>query len=234
MPELAPGLIYRPEYLDRAAQLALRDAILAVLEVAPPFQPRMPRTGTPFSVRMSNCGPLGWVSDEAGYRYQPSHPETGRPWPAIPGLALGAWRDLADHQALPEACLINLYGPTARMGLHQDRDEADFDAPVLSLSLGDAALFRWGGTARKGPTRSIKLCSGDAIVLGGPARLIFHGIDRIYPGSSSLLPDGGRINLTLRRVTPCQGGAGLGLIPARANGALPPVEPSDPAKGEPA
>ena len=201
MPDLAPGLIYRPGYLDRAAQEALRDAILAAQYDAPPFRPRMPRTGTPFSVRMSNCGPLGWVSDETGYRYQPTHPETGRPWPPIPAAALAAWRDLSDYPAEPQACLINLYDPDARMGLHQDRDEADLDAPVLSLSLGDAALFRWGGTERKSPTRSIKLGSGDAIVLGGPARLLFHGIDRIYGGSSTLLPGRGRINLTLRRVT---------------------------------
>ncbi len=201
MPELAPGLIYRPGYLDRAAQEALRDAVLAVLKEAPPFRPRMPRTGTPFSVRMSNCGSLGWVSDQTGYRYQPTHPETGRFWPPIPEAALAAWRDLSHYPAEPQACLINLYDPDARMGLHQDRDEADLDAPVLSLSLGDAALFRWGGTQRKSPTRSIKLGSGDAIVLGGAARLLFHGIDRISGGSSTLVPGGGRINLTLRRVT---------------------------------
>ncbi len=201
MPELAPGLVYRPDYLDRAAQAVLRDAVFGALSVAPAFQPRMPRTGKPFSVRMTNCGPLGWVSDEAGYRYQPNHPETGRPWPAIPDVALGAWSDLSGYSAGPEACLINLYDAGARMGLHQDRDEADLDAPVLSLSLGDAALFRWGGTERKAPTRSIKLRSGDAVVLGGPARLLFHGIDRVFAGSSTLLLEGGRVNLTLRRVT---------------------------------
>ena len=201
MPELAPGLRYEPGYLDRAAQEDLRDAVLAALAAAPPFRPRMPRTGQPFSVRMSNCGPLGWVSDRDGYRYQPHHPDTGRPWPPIPAAALDAWRSLAAAPVLPEACLINLYDAEARMGLHQDRDEQDLDAPVLSISLGDTAVFRYGGTGRRGPTRSIRLQSGDVLLLGGPARLAFHGVDRLLGGSSTLLPDGGRINLTLRRVS---------------------------------
>ena len=206
MVDLAPGLGFHPGYLDRAAQEALLAELRATLDAAPAFVPRMPRTGKPFSVRMTNCGPLGWVSDVAGYRYQPLHPETGRPWPPIPALALRAWRDLAAYALPPEACLVNLYDAGARMGLHQDRDEADFEAPVVSLSLGDTALFRWGGTERRGPTRSIRLASGDALVLGGAARLAFHGIDRVIAESSTLLADGGRINLTLRRVT----GAGAG------------------------
>jgi alkylated DNA repair protein (DNA oxidative demethylase) len=188
-------------YLDRPAQEALAAAVAAVLERAPLYTPRMPRSGKPFSVRMSNCGPLGWVSDESGYRYQPTHPETGRPWPPIPELLLQAWGDLADYPHPPEACLINFYGPATRMGLHQDRDERDFSAPVLSLSLGDACLFRVGGPRRKDPTRSVELKSGDAVVLGGQARLAFHGVDRVLPGTSTVLPEGGRINLTLRRVT---------------------------------
>lgn len=203
MPELAPGLVYVPGYLDRAGQAALRDAVEGVLTEAPPFRPRMPRTGQAFSVRMSNCGPLGWVSDEAGYRYQAHHPDTDLPWPAMPEAVLAAWRDLVEDPEKPEACLINLYDATSKMGLHQDRDEEDFAAPVLSLSLGDTAVFRFGGTERRAPTRSIRLCSGDALVLGGPARLAFHGIDRILAGSSTLLSGGGRINLTLRRVTRC-------------------------------
>lgn len=200
MSELAPGLVYRPDYLSGAAQIALRDELAAIIEAAPPLRPRMPRTGKPFSVRMTNCGPLGWVSDVAGYRYQPLHPETAKPWPAIPRLALAAWEDLSGYVAPPDACLVNLYDAGARMGLHQDRDEEDFDAPVVSLSLGDSALFRWGGILRAAPTRSIRLHSGDALVLGGPARLIHHGVDRILGGGSTLLPGGGRINLTLRKV----------------------------------
>ena len=151
---------------------------------------------------MTNCGPLGWMTDERGYRYQPTHPDTGAPWPPIPPMLLDTWNDLSDgYRRPPEACLINFYGPDAKMGLHQDRDEQDFDAPVVSLSLGDTCLFRVGGQKRGDPTRSVRLASGDAVVLGGEARLAFHGVDRILPGTSTLLPEGGRINLTLRRVT---------------------------------
>jgi alkylated DNA repair protein (DNA oxidative demethylase) len=162
----------------------------------------MPRTGKPFSVRMTNCGALGWVSDTAGgYRYQPTHPETGEPWPPIPALALNAWAE-AGYSRPPEACLVNFYDAAARMGLHQDRDELDIAAPVVSISLGDAALFRFGGTSRSGGTKSIRLQSGDVVVIGGASRLAYHGIDRIIPGSSTLLGEPGRINLTLRRVSP--------------------------------
>jgi DNA oxidative demethylase len=199
---VAPGVDYVPALLDRATQEALRDEILAILIEAPPFRPRMPRTGKPFSVRMSNCGPLGWVSDETGYRYQPNHPETGRAWPDMPAGLLEIWMRLAPDAPPPEACLINLYDSNARMGLHQDRDEQELAAPVVSLSLGDTALFRLGGPERGCPTRSLRLQSGDAIAFGGPARLAFHGIDRIVAGSSTLLAGGGRINLTMRRVTP--------------------------------
>jgi alkylated DNA repair protein (DNA oxidative demethylase) len=150
---------------------------------------------------MTNCGQLGWVTDERGYRYQAAHPETGAPWPPIHAIVLRAWAELADYPHPPEACLINWYGPAAKMGLHQDRDEEDFAAPVVSLSLGDTCLFRVGGTKRGDPTRTFRLSSGDALVLGGEARLAFHGVDRIIPGTSTLLPKGGRINLTLRRVT---------------------------------
>jgi len=199
---LAPGLVYHPDYLDRPAQERLLQALRGITKAAPLFTPRMPRTGKPFSVRMTNCGRLGWVSDVAGYRYQPTHPETGEPWPAMPDQVLHAWEELSSYPYPPDACLINFYEPTARMGMHQDKDEEEFEAPVVSLSLGDTALFRYGGLDRKDPTKSVKLRSGDAIVFGGPARLIHHGIDRLLPGSSDLLPQGGRLNLTLRKVTP--------------------------------
>jgi alkylated DNA repair protein (DNA oxidative demethylase) len=195
------GLRIVPGYLDRAAQAAMREALQDVFARAPLYTPRMPKTGRPMSVRMSNCGPLGWVTDERGYRYQGTHPETGEPWPSMPEALLDAWRELAGYHGGPESCLINFYGPDAKMGLLQDRDEQDFDAPVVSLSLGDTCLFRIGGTKRSDPTRSVRLASGDAVVLGGEARLAFHGVDRILPGTSTLLSEGGRINLTMRRVT---------------------------------
>lgn len=195
------GVRHHPQWLDPAAQARLLEDLRALVRAAPLFQPRMPRTGKPFSVKMTNGGALGWVSDAAGYRYQAHHPDTGAPWPPIPEVALRAWRELGGYPHPPEACLINFYAADARMGLHQDRDESDLAAPVVSLSLGDTGVFRIGGLERGGPTRSLRLASGDAIVFGGPARLIHHGIDRILAGSSRLLPQGGRINLTLRRVT---------------------------------
>jgi alkylated DNA repair protein (DNA oxidative demethylase) len=195
------GLQVYPGYLDRAGQAALLAAVRKIFTAAPLFTPRMPKSGRPFTVRMSNCGPLGWVSDQNGYRYQPTHPDTQRHWPPIPGMLIAIWNELARYAAPPEACLINLYSPTAKMGLHQDRDEEDFVAPVISISLGDSCLFRVGGLRRNEPTCRFRLDSGDMLILGGDARLAFHGVDRIYPGTSSLLPEGGRINLTLRRVT---------------------------------
>ncbi|OYW66128.1 MAG: alkylated DNA repair dioxygenase [Bosea sp. 12-68-7] len=198
---VAPGVVHWPGHLGSDAQAALVADLRVVAARAPFFQPRMPKTGKPFSVRMTNCGALGWVSDETGYRYQPLHPATGEPWPPMPEVLTQAWRTLAGYPHEPEACLVNFYAADARMGLHQDRDEQDFDAPVLSLSLGDTAVFRIGGTQRGGKTVSLKLASGDALIFGGEARLAYHGIDRILAGSSALLPQGGRINLTLRRVT---------------------------------
>ena len=198
---VAPGVTHWPGYLDASEQAALVVELREAARQAPFYVPRMPKTGKQFSVKMTNCGALGWVSDERGYRYQPLHPETGAPWPPIPARLLRAWEELAGYPHPPEACLVNFYEPSAKMGLHQDRDEQDFDAPVLSLSLGDTAVFRIGGTSRGGKTVSLKLASGDALAFGGEARLAFHGIDRILAGSSSLLPQAGRINLTLRRVT---------------------------------
>jgi alkylated DNA repair protein (DNA oxidative demethylase) len=190
-----------PGYLDRPGQEALLSALRAVVARAPFYTPRMPKTGKPMSVRMSNCGPLGWVTDERGYRYQPTHPETDEPWPPIPEILVKAWEELGGYPHPADSCLINYYGTAAKMGLHQDRDEQDFAAPVVSFSLGDTALFRIGGTNRGGPTRSLRLASGDAVVLSGESRLAFHGVDRITAGTSRLLSEGGRINFTLRRVT---------------------------------
>ena len=196
------GLEYLPGKLGPKQQLALLGALRAVMKEAPLFTPAMPRSGKPMSVRMTNCGPLGWVTDkERGYRYQATHPMTGKPWPAMPQMLLDLWDEVARYKAPPEACLVNYYGEDAKMGLHQDKDEEDFDAPVLSVSLGDTAIFRAGGRSRRDQTRKFELKSGDVVVLGGEDRLAFHGIDRILAGTSGLLPEGGRINLTLRRVT---------------------------------
>jgi alkylated DNA repair protein (DNA oxidative demethylase) len=207
MPELPEsplpaGIRYLPDHFDRIAQQALVDDIRRIVEAAPLYTPAMPKTGKEMSVRMTNCGELGWVTDkERGYRYQPTHPITGEPWPPVPDTLLDLWRAVADHPQPPQACLVNFYSDKAKMGLHQDRDESDFSAPVVSVSLGDDCLFRVGGTKRNDATQSFRLRSGDVVVLGGEGRLAFHGVDRIYPSTSTLLKNGGRINLTLRRVT---------------------------------
>jgi alkylated DNA repair protein (DNA oxidative demethylase) len=169
---------------------------------APFYIPRMPKSGLPMRVRMTNFGALGWVTDkEQGYRYQDTHPETGKPWPDMPEQVLDLWTKLSGYDAPPEACLVNYYEGDARMGLHVDSDEDAWDAPVLSISLGDTALFRIGGSLRSDPTSSVRLASGDVCMLGGAARRAYHGVDRIMTGTSRLLPKGGRINLTVRRVT---------------------------------
>jgi alkylated DNA repair protein (DNA oxidative demethylase) len=161
-----------PQKLDRAAQEALLAALREIIAEAPLFTPAMPRSGTPMSVRMTNCGPLGWVTDkERGYRYQAAHPVTGKPWPAMPLMLLDLWDEVADYPHPPEACLVNYYTGAAKMGLHQDRDEVDFAAPVLSVSLGDIGVFRVGGSKRKEPTQKFELCSGDVFVLVGAGRL---------------------------------------------------------------
>jgi DNA oxidative demethylase len=202
MQVLPRGVRHMPGYLGRDDQVALVEAIRTVVQAAPLYVPTMPRTGKPMSVRMTNCGTLGWITDkEQGYRYQATHPETGAPWPPIPERLLQLWREVAGYPHPPEACLVNFYAADAKMGLHQDRDEQDFDAPVVSVSLGDTCLFRVGQNTRDGQTVSFKLASGDVVVLGGQGRLAFHGVDRIYPSTSALLKKGGRINLTLRRVT---------------------------------
>jgi alkylated DNA repair protein (DNA oxidative demethylase) len=198
---VGPGARLHPGRLDPAAQRALVEELRAVVAAAPFFTPVTPRWGKPFSVAMTNCGRLGWVSDRRGYRYQPDHPDTGRPWPAMPARLLALWDEVGGYPHPPEACLVNFYRAEAKMGLHQDRDEADVSAPIVSVSLGDDCRFRLGGTERSDPTRSFPLASGDVLVLAGPSRLAFHGVDRILPGTSTLLSGGGRINLTLRRVT---------------------------------
>lgn len=200
---LPPGFRLLPEALNADAQIGLTVAVLTAEREAPFYRPVTPG-GKPMSVMMTNLGPLGWITDAAGYRYAPTHPQTGKPWPPIPPVLLDLWARHVDAVTPPDACLVNLYRGEARMGLHQDRDEADFSVPVLSVSLGDTALFRIGGARRTDPTRSLRLASGDVCVLGGEARLAFHGVDRVTEGSSRLIPGGGRINLTLRRARPLE------------------------------
>lgn len=185
--------------LDSAGQRALLEALRPILKAAPLFSPEIPGGGR-MSVRMTSAGRCGWYSDRRGYRYAAAHP-SGVDWPGIPGEVLSVWDRITGLERQPDSCLINYYGEGARMGLHQDRDEADFTWPVVSVSLGDDALFRVGNATRGGRTESIWLQSGDVVVMGGPARLTYHGVDRIRFASSALLPAGGRINLTLRVVT---------------------------------
>ena len=193
------GITLHPGLLDAAAQAAMLEDIRGIARAAPLFAPLTP-WGKPMRVRMTAAGRFGWYTDRKGYRYIDRHPE-GMPWPPIPDSVLAVWQAVSGSAREPECCLVNYYPKDARMGLHQDRDEADFDEPVVSISLGDTALFRIGGTERGGPTQSVDLASGDVLVMGGPARLRYHGVDRIRFGSSTLLEQGGRINLTLRVVT---------------------------------
>lgn len=186
-------------FLDRVRQETVLARLREVIEVAPLFRPDTPY-GKQMSVRMSGAGTYGWFSDRKGYRYVKSHP-SGRPWPPIPPEILAIWREVTGLDRMPECCLINYYGPEARMGMHQDKDEADFSWPVVSVSLGDDGLFRIGNATRGGKTEKLWLKSGDVVLMGGEARLTYHGVDRIRAGSSTLLPRGGRINLTLRVVT---------------------------------
>ena len=193
------GVSVFPGILSPDAQHQMVEDVRAIARAAPLFHPVTAR-GKPLSVRMTSAGAYGWISDRRGYRYEVNHPN-GQAWPMIPDSVLRVWDRVSGVSEPPESCLVNFYDGAAKMGLHQDRDEARFDMPVVSISLGDAALFRVGGQTRGGKTQSIWLNSGDVAVLSGSGRLAYHGVDRIKPGSSRLLPNGGRINLTLRVVT---------------------------------
>lgn len=198
-----PGFKHLPLYFSPEEQAELIACVKTGTQTAPFFRPTMPRTGTPLSVVMSNFGTLGWVTDrEDGYRYQAAHPKTGEAWPPLPDLLIKLWQDVSDWPDLPEACLINWYREGSKMGAHVDRDELAVNAPVVSVSLGDPAMFRIGGPKRGGPTHGIKLMSGDVVVMGGASRQCYHSVSKIYLGESALVPKGGRINLTMRRVNP--------------------------------
>lgn len=195
--KISAGLDYFPNYLsDQQIEILLQD-IECALQQAPLFKPTMPKTGKEFSVKMSNMGKMGWVSDQtAGYRYQSYHPTTKKPWPKISDNILDIWHDITNLKTLPDCCLINDYNMNAKMGLHVDNDEEDFSYPVLSISIGNSALFRFGGTKRSDKTKSIKLHHGDVLMMSQESRLIYHGIDKIYPSHRF----NNRINLTLRKI----------------------------------
>ena len=195
---LPSGFILYDAYLGDDAQKAMAADLRAVAEAAPMVHPTT-RWGKQMSVKMTSAGRVGWISDRRGYRYEPRH-LSGVDWPPIPASILTVWRAVSGWREDPDCCLINYYGEGARMGLHQDKDENAFDAPVVSISLGDPARFRMGGADRSDKTTSIMLRSGDVMVMGGSSRLAYHGVDRIDFGVSPLLSKGGRINVTLRVV----------------------------------
>ncbi|MCF6291776.1 MAG: alpha-ketoglutarate-dependent dioxygenase AlkB [Robiginitomaculum sp.] len=194
------GFHYLPGYFSRQQQEKLVELVRAGIKKAPFYQPIMPKTGQPTSVIMSNFGELGWVSEKSGYRYDSLHPKTAKPWPKMPQELLDLWRDVTTWPQNPQSCLINWYREKSRLGLHIDASEQAKNAPIVSVSLGDQALYRMGGLERNSPTGSFKLSSGDVLVLADTARHCYHGVDRIYGGTSTLIPKGGRINLTLRVV----------------------------------
>ena len=200
---LAPGaIVLRGFALARAA--ALKDA-LARVSGAAPFRHLVTPGGFRMSVAMTNCGALGWVSDRRGYRYDPVDPESGEPWPALPEPFRTLARDAAARAGyagfVPDACLVNRYEPGARLSLHQDRDERDLRAPIVSVSLGLPAVFLWGGDERAAKARKLALHHGDVVVWGGPSRLRFHGVLALKDGEHPFA-GGHRINLTFRKVRP--------------------------------
>lgn len=187
-------------------QLRMLDAVADVIAEAPLFRPQM-KTGPYMINSLTNCGAVGWLSDKRGYRYEPTHPETGKPWPAIPAMILDCARAVVAKAGLgkfePDACLVNVYSSEGKLSLHRDYDEADFAWPIVSFSFGNDAEFLLGGLKRSDRAIPVTLRSGDVMVIGGASRLRYHGVRRVHAGTSPIahhvLPEGGRINLTLRR-----------------------------------
>ena len=199
--EMAEGAVLLRGFIgeSEAGLIAtLRDIVAAA-----PFRHMVTPGGYPMSVAMTNCGIAGWVTDRTGYRYSPDDPETGRPWPAMPSIL----RELADRAAeragfakfAPDVCLINRYVPGAKMSLHQDKDELDFGAPIVSVSLGLPAIFMFGGLKRSDKPRRFRLEHGDIAVWGGPSRLFFHGVAPLADGDHPVLGPQ-RLNLTFRKI----------------------------------
>lgn len=198
---LDPGaLVLRGFATAREAALKLD---LARVTAAAPFRHLITPGGFRMSVAMTNCGELGWVSDRRGYRYDPVDPESGERWPPMPDsfrtLAADAAARAGYDGFAPDGCLVNRYAPGARLSMHQDRDEKDLRAPIVSVSLGLPAVFLWGGDARADKARRVPLQHGDVVVWGGPSRLRFHGVLALKDGDHPFA-DGHRINLTFRKV----------------------------------
>ncbi len=200
---LAPGAVVLRGFAT-ARGAALKDDVARV-SAAAPFRHLITPGGFRMSVAMTNCGDLGWVSDSRGYRYDPVDPESGERWPALPDAFRALARDAAARAGyegfVPDACLINRYAPGARLSMHQDRDEKDLRAPIVSVSLGLPAVFAWGGDERADKARKVALHHGDVVVWGGPSRLRYHGVLALKDGQHPFA-GGHRINLTFRKVRP--------------------------------
>lgn len=203
-PVLPPGFTVMRGRIG-AADAELLDEMMDVFAAAPPYRLKM-KTGAYVINQMTNCGALGWHSDERGYRYVDRHPETGAAWPVIPpGLKALAMQVAAEAGAPfePDACLVNLYAAAGKLNLHQDHDEADFAWPIVSFSFGNDAIFALGGVKRRDPVRDVRLSHGDVMVMHGPGRMLFHGVKKIVGGTAPfahpVIPAGGRLNLTFRR-----------------------------------
>ena len=203
-PPLPDGFTLRRGFVGAEEQAQLFAALAGVVAAAPPSQHRTKGGGT-FSAALTNCGQVGWWSDTRGYRYVATSPLTGLVWPPIPGvfiefiqrlMAETPWPDFA-----PDACLINYYTTGAKMGLHQDKDEADFAQPIITVCLGDAADFLVGGFARADKPVAFRVASGDVLVMGGASRMRFHGVRKVHTGTSPVAGLNGRYSLTFRKAT---------------------------------
>jgi alkylated DNA repair protein (DNA oxidative demethylase) len=199
---LPAGVTVRRGFVDPTVQSALGEAVIEAAGMAPFRRPRTRGQGT-FSAAITNCGAVGWWSDQQGYRYMPVQPEGGLPWPPMPGLfrevVAGIVAGTAWAGFTPDCCLINFYGPGAKMGLHQDKDERDFTQPIVTVSLGDTADFLVGGPKRSDRAQVFSFHSGDVLLMGPPSRMLFHGVRKVHAGTSPIPSLKGRYSLTFRR-----------------------------------
>lgn len=201
-PPTPPGMKVLRGRLNRADQEAVLRSALKIAETAPFYTPTM-RDGTPFRVEITSAGDVGWTSDDRGFRYVRKHPGNETPWPVIPARIIWLAKAVSEEAGFrgfdPDTCLVNLYRKDGKLGIHRDDDERDKEAPIVSVSLGDSCVFRFGGTSKSDPFTNWTLLSGDIVVFGGPSRLAWHGVTKIMRGTSDLVPGGGRVNLTIRK-----------------------------------